>query len=152
MTMRQSAAKVKGEPEVFALPDITDEEKAAMTSFKHLAFTGIVRDLFQHFGQPENAVFMGERYLVERPNLPASARRIPDLLIAFNADVALMERQNGYVISEQGKPPDFILEVGSPSTEGRMFVESGSFTPDSWSNTVGSTKRIRPTGQAGLSG
>ena len=116
MTMRQDTAKVKGEPEIFALPDITDSEKAAMTSFKHLAFTGIVRDLFMHFGQPENAVFMGERYIVERPNLPASARRIPDLLIAFNADVALMERQNGYVVSDQGKPPDFILEVGSPST------------------------------------
>ena len=116
MTTGQSADKVKDEPEILALPDITDDKKAQMTSFKHLAFTGIVRDLFLHFGQPENAVFMGERYLVERLNLPASARRIPDLLIAFNADVALMERQNGYVISDQGKPPDFILEVGSPST------------------------------------
>ena len=27
-----------------------------------------------------------------------------------------MERQNGYVISDQGKPPEFILEVGLPST------------------------------------
>lgn len=116
MTTPQNAAKVKGEPEILALPDITDDEKAQMTSFKHLALTGIVRDLFMHFGQPENAVFMGERYLVERASLPASVRRIPHLLIAFNADVALMERQNGYVISDQGKPPDFILEVGSPST------------------------------------
>ena len=116
MTTGQSAERVRAEPEVFTLPDITDDEKLEMTSFKHLAFTGIVRDLFRHFGQPENAVFMGERYIVERPNLPASARRIPDLLIAFDADVALMERQNGYVVSDQGKPPDFILEVGSPST------------------------------------
>ncbi len=116
MTTRQDAAKVKGEPEFLALPDITDDEKAALTSFKHLAFTGIVRDLFLHFGQPENAVFMGERYLVERLSVPPSERRIPDLLIAFNADVALMERRNGYVIEEQGKSPDFILEVGSPST------------------------------------
>ena len=116
MTTGQNAAKAKDGPEVLVLPDITDSEKAEMTSFKHLAFTGIVRDLFMHFGEPEKAVFMGERYLVERLSLPASARRIPDLLIAFNADVALMERQNGYVISDQGKPPDFILEVGSPST------------------------------------
>lgn len=114
--MRQNAADVKGEPEVLALPDIGDSEKVKLNSFKHLFLTGIVRDLLLHFGQPEDAVFMGERYLVERLNLPASARRIPDLLIAFNADVALMERQNGYVISDQGKPPDFILEVGSPST------------------------------------
>lgn len=116
MTTPQKAAKVKVEPDVTALPDITDSEKAAMTSFKHLAFTGIVRDLFMHFGEPEDAVFMGERYLVERLDLPPSERRIPDLLIAFNANVALMERQNGYVIADQGKSPDFILEVGSPST------------------------------------
>ncbi|MDE2843672.1 MAG: Uma2 family endonuclease [Chloroflexota bacterium] len=116
MNMPQKATKVKGEQDVLALPDITDSEKAAMTSFKHLAFTGIVRDLFMHFGEPADSVFMGERYLVERVDLPQSERRIPDLLIAFNASVALLERQNGYVISDQGKPPDFILEVGSPST------------------------------------
>lgn len=77
MTTPRNAAKVKGEQEILALPDITDDEKAAMTSFKHLVFTGIVRDLFMHFGQPENVVFMVERYLVERVSLPASARRIP---------------------------------------------------------------------------
>ena len=116
MTTPQKAAKAKSEPDVTALPDITDSEKAAMTSFKHLAFTGNVRDIFMHFGEPVDAVFMGERYLVERLDLPSSERRIPDLLIAFNADVDLMESQNGYVIVDQGKPPDFILEVGSPST------------------------------------
>ena len=119
MTMPQSAAKIKGEPDILALPDITDSEKAAMTSFKHLAFTGIVRDLFLHFGEPADAAFMGERYLAEHPRVHPRERRIPDLLIAFNADVALLERQNGYVISDQGKPPDFILEIGSPSTRSR---------------------------------
>ena len=60
MTMPQSAAKVKGEPDILALPDITDSEKAAMTSFKHLAFTGIVRDLFLHFGEPADAHSWGK--------------------------------------------------------------------------------------------
>ena len=40
----------------------------------------------------------------------------PDLLVAFNADPALYRAHNGYVISEQGKPPDFVLEVASRST------------------------------------
>jgi hypothetical protein len=37
-------------------------------------------------------------------------------LIAFGADPELYERNNGYVVSEQGKPPDFVLEIASPGT------------------------------------
>jgi hypothetical protein len=40
----------------------------------------------------------------------------PDLLVAFNADPVAYEAHNGYVISEQGKPPDFVLEIASRST------------------------------------
>ena len=29
---------------------------------------------------------------------------------------AAYHRSNGYIISEQGKPPDFVLEIASPST------------------------------------
>ena len=43
------------------------------------------------------------------------ARR-PDLLIAFNVSLQTYRANNGYVISEQGKPPDFVMEVASPST------------------------------------
>ena len=47
--------------------------------------------------------------------------RYPDMLIAFDADPEAYHRSNGYIISEQGKPPDFVLEIGSPST-GRVDV------------------------------
>ena len=40
----------------------------------------------------------------------------PDLLVAFNVDAASYYRQNSYIISEQGKPPDFVLEVASRAT------------------------------------
>lgn len=40
----------------------------------------------------------------------------PDLMIAFNVRPDLMVERNGYVISEQGKPPDFVLEIGFAST------------------------------------
>ena len=37
--------------------------------------------------------------------------RIPDLLIAFNIRYSHIMAQKGYAISEQGKPPDFVLDV-----------------------------------------
>ena len=42
--------------------------------------------------------------------------RIPDLLVAFDSDRGLIEEQRGYAIDRQGKPPDFVLEVASPTT------------------------------------
>ena len=37
----------------------------------------------------------------------------PDLFVSFNADQENYRRRNGYVISEQGKAPDFVLEIAS---------------------------------------
>ena len=42
--------------------------------------------------------------------------RYPDLLVSFDADPIAYYRSNGYIISEQGKPPDFVLEIASAST------------------------------------
>lgn len=42
--------------------------------------------------------------------------RYPDLLVAFDVDPELYRARNGYVIVEQGKPPDFVLEIASAST------------------------------------
>ena len=44
-------------------------------------------------------------------------RRVrPDLYLAFGVDPSAIYARNGYVPEEVGKPPDFVLEVGSPST------------------------------------
>ena len=59
----------------------------------------------------------------------AQAKR-PDMLVAFDVDPAIYDANNGYVVSEQGKAPDFVLEVASESTgdadlnEKRDFYES----------------------------
>lgn len=42
--------------------------------------------------------------------------RVPDMLIACDADPEACARRNAYVITEQGKSPDFVLEVASRST------------------------------------
>lgn len=59
------------------------------------------------------------------PSSSAGAR-YPDLLIAFEADMETHQRNNGYIIAEQGKPPDFVLGIASPRTS----------SEDSWKNQL----------------
>ena len=40
----------------------------------------------------------------------------PDCVVAFGVDPETIFERNGYVISEVGKPPEFVLEVASEST------------------------------------
>ena len=40
----------------------------------------------------------------------------PDCYVAFGVDVERIFRNNTYLLWEMGKPPDFVLEIGSPST------------------------------------
>ena len=98
------------------IADPPKHKPGEMTSFQHLGDNGAVYLLKQHFGNPEATVIVGERYLLQRPGAPARERRIPDLLIAFDADPVLYKGNNAYVISEQGKPPDFVMEVASRGT------------------------------------
>ena len=41
---------------------------------------------------------------------------LPDMMVLFDSDLALLRAQNGYVIDSQGKASDFVLEVASPTT------------------------------------
>ena len=54
--------------------------------------------------------------MVVRPTRRLAGSRYPDLLVAFDADPALYKASNGYIIEDQGKPPDFVLEIASPHT------------------------------------
>ena len=98
------------------LPDPPEREPEDMTSFDHLTKNGGAHHLAQHFGHPETTVVGGERYIIREPGTPAADRRFPDLLIAFHADRQAYQDSNSYVISEQGKPPDFVMEIASEST------------------------------------
>lgn len=40
----------------------------------------------------------------------------PDCYVAFGVDTDLLLSNNNYRIWDMGKPPDFVLEIGSPST------------------------------------
>ena len=68
-----------------------------------------------HLRDVRNVIVVSE--VPVTPNQPRGDDvRIPDLLESFNSDLALLREQNGYVIDNQGKAPDFALEVASPTT------------------------------------
>ena len=105
--------------EGFRLPDPPEREPDEMTSVKHLSVTGSAHYLVQHLGNTDITLVSAELYISQSPGSGRSRRRRPDLLIAFDVDPEAYYRSNGYVISEQGKPPDFVLEVASESTAER---------------------------------
>ena len=104
------------------LPDPPEREPDDMTSFQHLTKNGGVHHLIQYLGNPDTTIVEGERYIIPEPGAPASDQLVPDLLIALDAEPATYREDNGYVLSRQGKPPDFVMEIASPST-GRQDVE-----------------------------
>ena len=80
-----------------------------------------IRDI----ASPETNLVSAELYITMTPErrLPSGLRRrYPDLLIALGVDPAAYHHSNGYIIGEQGKPPDFVLEVASASTALNLFI------------------------------
>ena len=121
-----TTAKTPKAPPDFTLPDPPKSQDEKMTASKHLSLTGGAHFLAQHLGDPDTTIVGADLYLIPVPTteLTSMAGSVyPDLVVAFDADPALYYAQNGYVISEQGKPPDFVLEVASRSTGRRDTVE-----------------------------
>ena len=106
----------------FCLPDPPEDHDSKMTSFIHLAANGNAHHLAMHLGNLDTTLVAGERYVVMRPTRSMAGSHYPDLLVAFDVNPAAYNARNGYVIEEQGKPPDFVLEIASPTT-GRRDVE-----------------------------
>ncbi len=100
----------------FQLPDPPERPEDKMANFDHLSATGSAHHLIQHLGNPATTLIASERYLVVRPTRSLAGSRYPDLLVAFNADPAAYKESNGYIIDDQGKPPDFVLEIASRNT------------------------------------
>ena len=118
-------------------PDPPERRPEDMTTFNHLAVTGSAYLLIHHLGNPETTIVAGEHYVALAPTTEMKGLRYPDLLIAFNADPAAYRESNAYVISEQGKPPDFVMEIVSPSSRRRNRVTkrqvyAGLGIPEYW--------------------
>ena len=116
MILKHTKLAVKLRTRDFVLPDAPPRGPDDMTTSKHLANTGAMHHLERYFGNPDTTIISADRYVVTERHGSTRGWRLPDLLIAFNADSALYEATNGYVISDQGKPPDFVMEVGWRTT------------------------------------
>ena len=100
----------------FRLPDPPPRELDEVTAYDHVYKYASHRYLALHFGNPDTTLVEYDRWIVASPEENRARARRPDLLIAFNVSPEDYRDSNGYVISEQGKPPDFVLEVASAST------------------------------------
>ncbi len=121
MTTTDAFAKNPEPVDRFRLPDPPEHPGDKMTNAKHLSATGNHHHLAKHLGSPDTTIVAAERYVVIRPTRNMAGSHYPDLLVAFDVDPDLYEASNGYIISEQGKPPDFVLEIASRHT-GRIDV------------------------------
>ena len=113
---RKPASPTSPSPGRFRLPDIPEREPDEVTQFDELFKTGRSHALAVHLGNPETTLVEADRWIIAEPGAYRDLARYPDLLVAFGVDPSAYEASNGYVISEQGKPPDFVLEVASVST------------------------------------
>ena len=108
-----NTSKVRGR---FRLPDIPERHPDEVTQHDQLFKHGNSHHLAIHLGNPETTLVEADRWIIAEPGTFRELARYPDLLVAFGGDPAAYKASNGYIVSEQGKPPDFVLEVASPST------------------------------------
>ena len=115
--MTTSDAPTGTTPVRYRLPDPPEREYDEVTAQRYVYIPGAPPNLALHYGLPETLLQAGDEWIAASPGSRPLLR--PDLLIAFDVDPDLYWEQNGYVISDQGKPPDFVLEVASKSTAER---------------------------------
>ena len=107
--------------EYIQLPDPPPQED--MTNYNHLARNGNGHHLAQYLGRQETTLIISEIYISAEPTRERRGLMAPDLLIAFNVKPEVVDQRRGYVISDHGKPPDFVLEIASPSTAHRDVTD-----------------------------
>ena len=133
-----SLTQEKGKLERF--PDYPSRDD--MQNWLYLYETSILTSLAIHFADEPNVTVASE--VPVGPGLPVrDDARIPDLLLVRDGDRALMEEQRGYAIDRQGKAPDFVLEVASPTTgRERTTRTSARTTSASESRSTGGSTRV----------
>ena len=152
MTTRKAPATAMQAKIPLPFPDPPERLPEDMTTFRHLGLNGLAHALALHLGNPESVVVGGDLYLSPHPTRDMTGLTFPDLTVAFGADPEAYFRSNAYIISEQGKPPDMVLEIASPSTahhdRGRKRqIYAGLSIPEYWRfDPAGAQQRTRLAG------
>ena len=81
----------------------------------YLYVPGYLATLHRHFGSLDTTLVLAETPLGWH-HRQREGILIPDAMIAFEVNVAAVIARRGYSIEEQGKAPEFVLEIASPST------------------------------------
>ena len=79
-----------------------------MQQYAHVASAGTT--LAVYFASRPGRLVSGEGFLCYDTR-SHEGWLVPDCVVAFDVDPMSITQRNGYVISEVGKPPDFVLEV-----------------------------------------
>lgn len=100
-----------------ALPD--PPKKYDMQQYEHCAQT--FTTLQARFSTSDDVLVSGGGYLLVSAGGVQDWRDhfYPDCVVAFGVDPEAIIRRNGYVISEVGKPPEFVMEIASRTTARR---------------------------------
>ena len=119
MTTRQTAPPVYPQ-EKYAPEDQFPERppRYDMQNSLYRERPGHLTALARHFGSPDTTLVLGDipvRHTFQRGLNPLMLR-YPDVIVAFGVNSAEVIARQGYAIDDQGKPPDFVLEIASPST------------------------------------
>ena len=94
-------------------PEKPDELPDAMYQFAKLTHTMDIL-LWRYEDRPDVLVSGDNAIYYEQGN--PRVHRSPDGFIAFGVDRDAILQKNGYKVWEAGKPPDWVLEIASPST------------------------------------
>ena len=83
--------------------------------YQYSHFLEILSILKSFYSLREDVVVAGDvfiYYVEGNPRVTVA----PDCFVVFGVSTESFERNNTYLMWEVGKPPDFVLEIGSPST------------------------------------
>ena len=120
MTTQITMPRASELPDDFVFPDPPENPEDKMTTFDHLTITGgahyLAEHLAEHVGNRETTLVAGDRYMSPIVTADMTGLRYPDMIVAFGVDPEAYRARNAYVVRDQGKPPDFVMEIASKNT------------------------------------
>ena len=98
------------------LPDPPPKGPDEWTRIIYFFDRGSNTHLAAHFGNRDTTLITGDCRVLTSIDVDFTQARRPDVLIAFGINAQAYRARAHYVIDEQGKPPDFVMEIASEST------------------------------------